>query len=115
VTDKIIRFPGAKAPPKPVPSKEELGYDPALPGSEQTGIVLRDSYGKVVKLVEEQAKALNVVLSGHPFLLIGIKPVHNGADIYSSVFGDPEELRKIHPKLLELIDRAYDRSGIPHD
>lgn len=109
MADNIIRFPGAKAP---LPSKEELGYDPALPGAESTGVVLRTPDGKLVTLSESQAKALSVVLSGHPFLVIGIKPTSTGADIFSVVHGDHEELKKIRPKLPELIDRAFDRAGV---
>jgi hypothetical protein len=100
--NNIIRFPGAKV----------LGIDPALPGAESTGVVLRTPDGKLVELDEAQARALSVVTSGHPFLLIGIKPTPTGADIFSAVHGDPEELRKIHPKLLEVIDRAYARAGV---
>lgn len=104
----IVQFPG---------TKRYQAVDPAAPGKEETGMVLRTPEGKSIPLSEQQAKAINIVLGPHPFILVGIRPEPggSGADIFTVLRGEKPELIKIHPQLGQVIDRAYDREGIPHD
>lgn len=94
MSDKIIRFPGAagaaKTPP-PAPVAEEKGPD---------------------GLTEDQRKAVQVVLSGMTFVLVGIKPTERGADFFTAVHGDHTDLRNAQDHLAGVIARAYSRKGI---
>ena len=100
--DKIIQFPGAnktankstKAAP-PTPAENTTVMPPGLEG-----------------LNEDQRKALQVVLSGMTFVLVGIKPTERGADFFTSVHGDSSELRNACDHLPGVIERAFDRKGI---
>jgi len=95
--DKILQFPGAgktaKAAP-PAPTDNSTVMPPGLEG-----------------LNEDQRKALQVVLSGMTFVLVGIKPTDRGADFFTSVHG-ASELRNACDHLPGVIERAFDRKGI---
>ena len=96
MTDKIIRFPGSGTrAPVPEPAEE------AIPdGLELSG------------LTPEQRKAVGIVLSGMPFVLVGIKPTTSGADFFTSLGGDDADLRNAHGHLAAVIDRAFTRRGL---
>jgi hypothetical protein len=95
MSDKIIRFPGsAGAKQQPVA---------AAPDAEQPG---PDG------LTEDQRKAVQIVLSGMPFVLVGIKPTDRGADFFTAVHGDHTDLRNAQDHLPGVIERAYSRKGI---
>lgn len=96
MSDKIIRFPGAagaKTPPTPAPA-------PAAADAGPDG------------LSEDQRKAVQIVLSGMPFVLVGIKPTDRGADFFTAVHGDHTDLRNAQDHLPGVIERAYGRKGI---
>jgi hypothetical protein len=63
-------------------------------------------------LSEDQRKALQVVLSGMTFVLIGIKPTDRGADFFTAIQGDATDLRNACDHLPGVIERAFDRKGI---
>lgn len=72
-----------------------------------------------IKLTPEQAKAISLITSGKPYIVIAAAPtytdgesVSTGADIFTSLGGDPEVLRAIQPSLPNIIDRLYQRKGI---
>ena len=107
--DKILQFPGggslsgkpeakasakakakAKAPAEPLP--------PAVLGADG--------------LSEDQRKAMQVVLSGMPFVLIGIKATERGADFFTAMHGEAADLRNAQPHLDGVIERAFARKGI---
>lgn len=92
MSDKIIRFPGAAGSAKPPPPA------PAQPGPDG--------------MTEEQRKAVQIVLSGMSFVLVGIKPTERGADFFTAVHGDPTDLRNAQDHIPGVIGRAYDRKGI---
>jgi hypothetical protein len=97
---KILQFPGAAKTPKaaapPVaPTATASALPPGLDG-----------------LSEDQRKALQVVLSGMTFVLVGIKPTDRGADFFTSVHGDATDLRNACDHLPGVIERAFDRKGI---
>ena len=93
MSDKIIQFPGQAAAKSaaPTPPGEASGPD---------------------GLSEDQRKAIQVVLGGMPFVLIGIKSTDRGADFFTAVHGDHTDLRNALPHLAGVIDRAYARKGI---
>ncbi len=98
--DKIIRFPGSigKAPAG--------GHPPLTVSKAPSADVGPDG------LTEDQRKAVQVVLSGMSFVLIGIKPTDRGADFFTSVHGDPSELRNAQDHLEGVIARAFSRKNI---
>jgi len=93
MSDKIIRFPGAAKPAEapPAPATSEIGSD---------------------GLTEDQRKAVQIVLSGMSFVLVGIKPTDRGADFFTSVHGDAADLRNAQPHLDGVIARAFSRKGL---
>ncbi len=92
MSDKIIRFPGAaKAPVAAEPVSEAKGPD---------------------GLTEEQRKAVQIILGGMPFVLVGIKPTDRGADFFTAVHGDHTDLRNAQDHLGGVIARAFSRKGI---
>ncbi len=91
MSDKIIRFPGL-APAAPAPSATpEIGAD---------------------GLTEDQRKAVQLVLSGMSFVMIGIKATDRGADFFTAVHGEAADLRNAQPHLDGVIARAYSRKGL---
>ncbi len=118
--DKIIRFPGATKPATDtsttdqsmkvaaarVPAKDgnknapvkgafKPAADPILPGLEH--------------LTEAQRKAIGIVLSGMPFVTVGLKPTVSGADFFTAVGGDATDLHNAEPHLAAVVSRAIDR------
>jgi hypothetical protein len=94
MSDKIIRFPGA-AGNKPAPPAAEPATPAGLDG-----------------LSDDQRKAIQVVLGGMSFVLVGIKPTDRGADFFTAVHGEPGDLRNAYDHLPGVIERAYGRKGL---
>lgn len=92
--DNVIMFPGVKK------NDEEVLIPP--PQIENGQIILSQA----------QQKAMNIVVSGMPFIVIGILPTGNGADIFSSLGGNKEELIKVYNKLGEILERAYEKENL---
>jgi hypothetical protein len=63
-------------------------------------------------LTDDQRKAIQVILSGMTFVLVGIKPTERGADFFTSVHGDAGELRNAQEHLDGVIARAFSKKGI---
>lgn len=99
--DRLIRFPGAKGAPAPSVKKPE----PAAPASPEAGQGLD-------ALDEDRRKALSVIMSGMPFVCIGVQPTDTGADFFTSLGGDTAELAKAQPHLDGVIERLFRRRGI---
>ena len=96
MTDKIIRFPGSGTrAPVPEPAEEVLPDGLELAG-----------------LTPEQRKAVGIVLSGMPFVLVGIKATNSGADFFTALGGNDADLRNAQAHLSAVIDRAYTRRGL---
>ena len=95
MSDKIIQFPGKAGK---TPTSEEAPAAPAIPGMEN--------------LSEDQRKALQLIASGLPFVLIAMQPTARGADFFTALHGEPEDLRNAHPHLPGVIDRLYARKGL---
>ena len=96
--DKIIKFPGAAKRPDVAPTK------PAPKG--EAPAVGADG------LNEDQRKAMQIVLSGMPFVLVGIKATGGGADFFTAISGEPSDLRNAQDHLGGVIERAFSRKGI---
>lgn len=103
--DKILRFPGANTRPAEKSggpnrktSEPSLGSTTAVAGPDG--------------LTEDQRKAMQIVLSGMSFIVIGIKPSGGGADFFTAVQGDPAELRNAQDHLSGVIERAFSRKGL---
>jgi hypothetical protein len=100
--DNVIKFPGAKGqrPPSPPESSQTAPVPEGRPRQQQ------------VKASEDQAKAIQMILSGLPFVFIAIRPTGDGADFYTALHGDPTDLRNAHEHLPGVIDRLYERKGL---
>ena len=61
---------------------------------------------------EDQEKALQVIMSGMSFVCIGIRPTESGADFFTAVDGDAQELTDAAPHLDGVVDRALRRKGL---
>lgn len=101
--DKILQFPGsgkpdANAKPKAKGKASGEALSPAALGPDG--------------LSEDQRKAMQVVLSGMPFVLIGIKATERGADFFTAMHGEAADLRNAQPHLDGVIERAFARKGI---
>lgn len=100
--DKILQFPGGGKPDgKPKAKAKGRAEEPLAPAA-----IGPDG------LSEDQRKAVQVVLSGMPFVIIGIKATERGADFFTAVHGDPGDLRNALPHLGGVIDRAFARKGL---
>jgi hypothetical protein len=96
--DKIIRFPGGASDGK------RGEPEPPPPGAEAAA--------QLEGLDADQRKAIGIILSGMPFVLVGIKPTQSGADFFTALAGDAADLRNARPHLEGVIDRAFGRKGI---
>jgi hypothetical protein len=103
--DKILQFPGGGKPDAKAPAK---GRAKARPPAEEPAAAAVGPDG----LSEDQRKAVQVVLSGMPFVLIGIKATERGADFFTALHGDAADLRNAQPHLDGVIERAFARKGI---
>ncbi|MDW8372107.1 MAG: hypothetical protein RMM29_00460 [Planctomycetota bacterium] len=63
-------------------------------------------------MTEEQRKAIQVILSGLAFVVVGIRPTDSGADFFTAIQGDATDLRNALPHLAGVIERAYARKGL---
>ncbi len=107
--DKVIQFPGAagRQPPEPEkPARGKKADRAAKPGGEPIAPI------DAQNLSDDQKKALQVVLSGMPFIAIGIKSTPSGADFFTAVHGDADALRNAAPHLAGVIERAMGRKGL---
>lgn len=98
--EKILQFPGAGKRP------EAAAKPPAKGDKAEKPVVGADG------LTDDQRKAMQIVLSGMPFVLIGIKPTGGGADFFTAVSGEATDLRNAQDHLGGVIDRAFARKGI---
>lgn len=102
--DKILRFPGANTRPAEKSGRPNLKTPDPSPAP--TAAAGPDG------LTEDQRKAMQIVLSGMSFVVIGIKPSGGGADFFTAVQGDPAELRNAQDHLGGVIERAFSRKGL---
>ncbi len=112
--DEIINGTGRAKPSEPPEHKPSEPPKPGLPPG-SGGFLSPD--GTVIPLTPDQHKALGLVLSGMPFLLIAIRETGEGADktgsdFYTALNGDPVVLRNVKQHLEGVIERAYTRKGI---
>ena len=99
--DKIIRFPGAagKIPGKAAGKAAAKSSEPVPPTGPDG-------------LSEDQRKAMQIVLSGMPFVAVGIKATPSGADFFTAVHGEASDLRNARDHLAGVIERAMSRKGL---
>ena len=101
--DNIIDFPGgAESPKKPTTTPPAQGRI-SPEGSGQLGIP---------GLTEDQEKAIQLIGSGQAFVLVAISPTDTGADFFTAIDGEADDLRNAGPHLPGVIDRLYSRRGL---
>ncbi len=109
MTAKIIKFPGAT---KATPTSVDPPLSP-LPDAAIVGGRLTDAAtGEPLELTEDQRKAIGIILTGMPFVFVGIKPMESGTDFFTALHGDATDLRNAQDHLLDVIGRLYNRKGI---
>lgn len=90
------------------PGNVRWGANPSqVPEDERTGAFLTTADGTVVSLTADQHKALNCIVSGMPFVFIGIKPSDRGASFYRAAHGDEADLRNAHDHLADQINKLF--------
>jgi hypothetical protein len=105
--DKVIKFPGSAGI-----SGAEGGARPASAGAaEQVSAPGQGSLG-IPNLTQDQEKAFQIAIDGMSFVMIGIKPTDSGADFFTAVHGQREELRNATDHLDGVIRRAFARYDI---
>ena len=105
--EKIIQFPGGGAGAKKSPkSADAAGSGPAA------GSGKPDRAIEATTLSADQQKAIGIIASGMPFVLIGIKSTGSGADFFTAIAGEPSDLRNARDHLDGVITRAFDRKGL---
>jgi hypothetical protein len=118
--DKIIRFPGAAKPATDTPAADKpLKVAAARPPLKDSGknAAVKGAFKPAADpvlpglehLSEAQRKAIGIVLSGMPFVTVGLKPTVSGADFFTAVGGDATDLHNAEPHLAAVISRAIDR------
>lgn len=99
MNDNIIQFPGAGGQ-----EADDTGNDQVSPeGSGATGIP---------GLTADQEKAIQIVMEGMSFVVVGIKPTESGADFFTAIHGQRQDLANAGPHLDGVIQRAFERLGI---
>jgi hypothetical protein len=114
--DKIIRFPSgdsakaksAKEPAKDAPREAKRSEGKPVASD---GAAALDAAG-LEALTADQRKAIGIVLSGMPFVLVGVKPTQSGADFFTAIGGDATDLRNASAHLPGVIERARSKRGI---
>ena len=103
--EKVIQFPGQ------VGSKSD-GHDAQSASGE--GVVSPPGNGElgIPGLTQDQEKAMQIAMDGMSFVVVGIKPTDSGADFFTAVHGDREDLRNAGPHLDGVIQRAFERYDI---
>jgi hypothetical protein len=104
--DKIINFPGALGA-KPA-AQAKLGKAKRAGKDEPAEAAAAAIDG----LSEDQRKAMQIVLSGMGFVLVGLKPTTSGADFFTAVHGEAADLRNASDHFAGVIERALTRKGI---
>lgn len=104
--------PNPGDPKQPSPPTFQ-GVDPAKPGTDQSvGQLIDTTTGEPVHLTHDQNKAVGLILSGMPFVLVGIKETDGGADFFTALHGEPAVLRNAQDELPAVIARLYAKKGV---
>lgn len=118
MSDKIIQFPGvAEKAGRTLDAAKTTAAKPAPKSAAAAASVLdadqlRQAQSVLSNLSEDQQKAMQIVMSGMAFVLVGIQPSERGADFFTALHGEAADLRNAQPHLGGVIDRAYTRKGI---
>lgn len=126
---KVIQFPGVRstaagavqpegalAPPSrfdndpPALTPDQASALERMPPGAPASAYLHTADGEMLNA--DQQKAIALVLSGMTFICIGIEPAKTGADFFTALHGDHDELRNAEQHLPEVIGRLYSRKGV---
>lgn len=114
MNEKILQFPGAqkktrerktKTPPAPKVENEQNSTPQRFspPGDGSLGLP---------GLTQDQEKAIKMILSGMPFVILGIRPTDTGADFFTAIDGPTQDLRNAAGHIPHIIAQALDRAGL---
>lgn len=109
MNDNIIRFPGLRGNPSPDDPQQP---DPPRLQGDAPPVGRATPPPAAPRLNPTQEKAIQLVLSGMPFVLVAVRPTDNGADFFTAVAGDATALRNAHDHLPAVIERAMRKHGI---
>jgi hypothetical protein len=116
MNEKILQFPGApkktrerkpKTPPAQAVEMEQTTpqrFSP--PGDGSLGLP---------GLTQDQEKAVKMILSGMPFVILGIRPTDTGADFFTAIDGPKQDLRNASGHIPHIIAQALDKAGLTVD
>ncbi len=114
--DEIIN--GTYKPP--IPDQKISGHLPVPAGVPTPAPRTASVDGKPIKLDAEQQKAIEIVLSGMAYAIVGIKPTYGdkdqpklatGSDFFTAARGDIETMRACSPHLAGVLERLYTNRG----
>jgi len=109
--DQRLFFPGFGPPgEQPEPDAD----DAETPSGETQGQASQEGSGQlgIPGLSADQEKAVQLALSGLGFVMVAIKPTDGGADFFTAVHGDADQIAAAHPHLDGVIERALRRHGV---
>lgn len=101
----IIKFPGVRSTAVGAPDGDK-------PSVVEDAKPLPSDGRPAIPLNEDQQKAAGIIASGMTFICIGIKPTTSGADFFTALHGDADDLRNAEQELPAVIARLYARKGI---
>lgn len=103
----------AKAAPLTGQRAESIPFDRARePSDDETGYFIKDAQGNVIKLTNDQQKAMQCIVSNMAFVFIGIHPTPTGADFYRATNGDDATLRNAYDAIHSQVDKAYAKRNL---
>lgn len=109
---EILQFPGLPA------DRPERPPGEALEPLQFPGVGADAPEGSVAPVAEfpdgmseELRKAIGIIESGLPFVIVGCRPTEKGCDFYTSVVGDAEVLGPAAAHLAPAVNRALVRAG----
>ncbi len=121
--DRIIRFPGLKPADtktgektagKPVDVPDEIAAAKSKKSAKKSAAAdpMAAATAAMAALDEDRQKAIQVIMSGMPYVCVGIQPTDKGADFFTATGGDEAEIAKASPHLASVIERLLRRRGI---
>lgn len=113
--DKIIKGQFGPRPQagNPNPGDPRQPSPPVSIEHARPGAFAKDTVtGKDVQLTPEQTKAIGLILSGMPYICIGVKPTDTGCDFFTAMEGPEDDLRNCYDSLPGVLQRLYARKNL---
>ena len=119
MNEKILQFPGtakktSRRTSKKPPATKIAPAEIPPPAPQRLSPAGDGSLG-LPGLTQDQEKAVKMILSGMPFVILGIRPTDTGADFYTAIDGQTQDLRNASGHIPHIIAQALDKAGLTVD